>query len=107
MVHHNHSRRSGDDRVEIRTVRGESESVTHTILRGLATIENVPVTELDPLYEQVEMEALDALLAHANESDAAVNIEFTTPKYTVVVTHGDRVCIHDGEPAVSTVGGVC
>ncbi len=103
MVHYNHDRPGADDRVEVRTVCGDSESVTHTILRGLAAIKNVPVVELDPLYEQLETDALVTLLNHAQDSEGVVNVEFTLDEFTVVVTYEGDVYIHTGEPTVATI----
>lgn len=102
MVHHNHSRRPDDDRVEVRTVRDESESVTHMILRGLSVKKNVPIRELEPLYEQVETEALDSLLTHAEGTESTVSVEFATDDHTVVVTHRDCVCVRNGDHLAPT-----
>ena len=102
MVHHNHCRRPDDDRVEVRTVRDESESVTHMILRGLSVIKNVPIRELEPLYEQVETEALDSLLTHAEGTESTVSVEFATDDHIVVVTHRDCVCVRNGDHLAPT-----
>ncbi|WP_265111730.1 HalOD1 output domain-containing protein [Halosolutus halophilus] len=96
---HNCPRNGG--REEIRVVRGESESVIQTIVRGLAGIKGVPVSELDPLYDRVETEAMAALLSHARRADGAVGIEFTIDGYTVSLSNDGKVCIHDGTPVVA------
>ncbi|MFC4542031.1 HalOD1 output domain-containing protein [Halosolutus amylolyticus] len=75
--------------------------MVETILRGLARIEGVSRSELDPLYERVETDALAALLGHARDADCAVGVEFMTDDYTVRVSNDGRVYIHDGVPTVA------
>ncbi|MCU4744740.1 HalOD1 output domain-containing protein [Natronoglomus mannanivorans] len=77
--------------------------MVHTILRSLAALKNVPVAELDPLYDRLEPDALVSLMAHAKDAESTVNVEFTIDEFTVVVTH-DTVYVHTGEPIVATIG---
>lgn len=102
MVPSNHNRRNGD-REEIRIARAESESLIQTILRGLATIKNRPVADVEPLYKQIDMDAVTALLDHARRSQSAVGIEFTIDDYTVQVSHDQEVYIHDGAPRMASI----
>ncbi|SEH11076.1 hypothetical protein SAMN04487967_0183 [Natronorubrum sediminis] len=102
MVSHDDRPRLHDDCVEIRTVREDGESVTHMILRGLARSKNVPVSQLDSLYDDVETESVGDLLAHSRETDSNVSVTFTTDDHTVVVTSEDCVCIRDPDRAHSS-----
>ena len=95
MVHHDDRPRMHDDRVQIQTVREDGESVTHMILRGLARSKNVPVSQLDSLYNDVETESVGDLLAHSRETNSNVSVTFTTDDHTIIVTSEDSVCIRD------------
>ena len=90
---HTHSCPSGEDCVTTQAVRGDAESVLQTILRGVAAIENVPIPELEPLYERIEPEALAALCSHADDAGSAVTVTFTAYGHTIVVSHDGRVCV--------------
>ncbi|WIV66025.1 HalOD1 output domain-containing protein [Natrialbaceae archaeon AArc-T1-2] len=101
MARDDYWRLNRDGCVAVRTVHGDPDAVVQAILRGVAAVENDPVTELDPLYDRIETEALVDLLEHARESDSTVGIEFTVDDYTVAVADDGTVCIHDGRPAVT------
>ena len=94
-----------EDQVEIRTVRVDSESILDAIVRGLAVIEEVHVTDLDPLYEIIDTEALNSLLEHSNRTGGEISVEFTVDGYTVLVSQDGSVCIHDGNPVMTDVIG--
>ncbi|SIS19965.1 HalOD1 output domain-containing protein [Natronorubrum thiooxidans] len=93
MDHHN--RFQTETQVEIQAERRDSESILETILRGLAAIKNVPITDLDPLYEQINPDALITFHRHAKEADTPISIEFTVDEYAVTVSQTDNVCISD------------
>ncbi|WP_161991510.1 HalOD1 output domain-containing protein [Natronorubrum aibiense] len=104
MDSHTHDSPTDGARVTIRVVQGESESILRTILRGVAVAENVPVSELEPLYQRIETDALVALLNHADDVESGVRVEFTVHGHTVVVSDDGAVCI---TPATTAVGDGC
>lgn len=93
MDHHN--RFQNGTPMEFQAERHGSESILETVLRGLAAVKDVPVTDLDPLYEQINPDALINFHRHAKEADTAVSIEFTVDEYTVTISQTDNVCISD------------
>lgn len=87
-----------DGIIEIYSAFDDTETATNAILRGLATLEGVPESDLTPLYEYVEPTALNSLLQHAQRDGRYVGVEFTIGTYTVVVNSNGPIRIHDGEP---------
>lgn len=88
-----------DGEVEISPPFDDTEAVTNALARGLATITGVPESELTPLYDYVDTEALHALLEHAQRDGRYVSVEFTVDDYTVVVTSSGPIRIHRSNPA--------
>ena len=83
-----------DEQATLRVTREDTEPMFLTVLRGIAALENVPVTELDPLYDQVDTEALTALLSHGREVDSDVTVEFTVDDHDILVSQDGEVCIY-------------
>ena len=83
-----------DEQATLRATREDTEPVFLTVLQGIAALENVPITELDPLYDQVDTEALTALLSHARNRDSDVTVEFAVEEYDVIVTQDGEVCVY-------------
>ena len=76
-----------------------SGSLHLTIVEALAAVEDVPQTEVDPLYDVVEPESLERLFAHAAARESALSTAFSVGKWSVTV-HGDgRVLVHECEEA--------
>ncbi|RDI71731.1 HalOD1 output domain-containing protein [Halopelagius longus] len=92
-----------DNRVELHVPRGESESVIQVTLRTLAVMRNVPISDLEPLYERIEPDALVDLLSHAEECNAAVSVEFTVEGHTVAISHEEGEHLGDSNPVVVEV----
>jgi len=57
------------------------------VTRGLADIHNCDVTDLDPLYESVDPDALDSLVASASDS---FSVSFSADRCDVVIL-GNRL----------------
>lgn len=76
----------------------------HDICLALAAIEDIPATELNPLYNHVEIEALTRLIRHADEHDCTVGVEFTFQDHTVVVDDKRTIQIHDEDPMIVESG---
>ncbi|WP_254532284.1 HalOD1 output domain-containing protein [Natrinema gelatinilyticum] len=69
------------------------ESPTQAILRGIAVLNGVAETTLDPLYNSIEVDALEQLIKHARRHNSAVSITFTFEGYTIRVTDKRNVKI--------------
>lgn len=72
---------------DFRTPIGDEETATTALVRAIAAIENRDVTEIGPLFEGVDPEALDALC----RNDPAVRVAFSTDGYYVIVREGELV----------------
>ena len=93
----------GDYDTEIITYRNESdwetESVTATVVEAVATATNTPVTELDPLYNVINPDALNLLYTPTNDGNQRQNNGQITFPY-----NDCEVTVHaDGEVTVTPV----
>jgi len=68
----------------------QAASPSAAIVEEVATRESVGATELPPLYESVDSEAIDALVDATEPRSAVDRIRFTYHGYEVTVT-GDGV----------------
>ena len=64
------------------------EPVAVTIVRAVASCTNEPMTELEPLFDVVDVDALDALVSHGAEC----RVEFTYEGCIVGVSPSE-VCV--------------
>jgi hypothetical protein len=72
---------------------------TEAIVKRVAALEGVDHTELVPLYECIDPDALNALVRWAEPSARPLQIEFTYHGYDVAVT-GDGVVHIDEDVAL-------
>lgn len=77
----------------MRVQKSESESVSTAVVRAVANVEDVPPSEIPPLYDHVDPDALDALVDRSGEfTGGVVRITFTYLDYRLTVTqHGTVV----------------
>lgn len=84
-----------DDRTNTyRTSLNESgfDSVSNAVVAGLATIQDVNPSEVEPLYEAVDPDALDDLFPADPQDQASRSVTFTLDGYEVTVSaEGDLV----------------
>lgn len=64
------------------------------VVELVATVTGRDPTDLDPLYEAVDSDAVDALFEPADEDE--VTVTFTYSEYTVQVMSGELVVVVDG-----------
>lgn len=67
------------------TERDTEESTARAVSRSLAAIRGVSETDLDPLYPEIDFEAVDRMIDHADEHDCDVTTAFTIDGYEVLV----------------------
>lgn len=75
---------------EILVTPDQTEPISHQVVEAVAEAEGATPLELEPLYDSVDPDALDAL-ARRGSSDVA--IEFTYENYRVRVGDSNRVRI--------------
>lgn len=66
------------------------------IIEGLAEVEDVDPLELDPLIEQIDLDALDQLFDHSDESQSAL-LSYSLGHWNVFVRQDGHVLICDSE----------
>lgn len=79
-------------------VTPEAVAPSQAIVERVAALEDIDHTELDPLFEAVDPDALDALVDTTGRSDSALQMGFTHHGYEVTVT-GDGVVHIDEDVA--------
>ncbi|MFP8953420.1 HalOD1 output domain-containing protein [Natrialbaceae archaeon A-arb3/5] len=94
-----------DGGFEVQTEYADKTASIETLLQSLAVAEDTRITELDPLYESVEPEALCDLLRHASTHDCLVGVEFVYGELTVTISETGTIRIHDNPPELARTGG--
>lgn len=77
----------------------ESLCPSMAIIEEVAAIDGTDPTELPPLYEVIDPEALDALVESASESE--FEVEFPYSGHEVTVTGDGEIHIEQGRPEQS------
>lgn len=103
MVAYDHDPPPTTEQIVVQTSGEGDESMLDTIVRALAIAKNVPASDLDPLYERVDSEALVSLLGRPQRHEATVCIEFAIDEHWVLVSNDRRVCVHVGDPAMNAI----
>lgn len=76
----------------------EAVAPSHAIVKRVAALEGVDLSELDPLFGAIDPDALDTLVETTGHSDAALQIEFPYHGYDVTVTGEGVVHIDEDVP---------
>ena len=75
--------------------RREAESMTQAVVRALASVEDVPITEVESLHSHVDTEALNRLYDGTTHLRPAMETEFTVKRYRGIIRRGSSVFIYD------------
>lgn len=76
-------------------------TLVEAVVHSVAGIEDVEPTELDPLYESIDVDALTHLFASRNDvGDEPMAITFSYHGWNVFVREDGHVRVCDPEPAV-------
>ncbi|WP_224332643.1 HalOD1 output domain-containing protein [Haloprofundus halobius] len=78
------------------SAKAEAVAPSQVVVERVAASEGVAQTELVPLYEAVDPEALDVLAETGRDGDSALWIEFPYHGYEVTVTSEGAVHIDKG-----------
>lgn len=78
----------------------ETDALTGELVQAIAALEEVPETDVGPLYESVELESVVTLLRHASAHDSTVNVEFEHEGYTITIGSDGTVRIYEGDPQI-------
>ncbi|MFP8952084.1 HalOD1 output domain-containing protein [Natrialbaceae archaeon A-arb3/5] len=81
------------------------EQLSSVIIRALSAVEDSPPTDIEPLYETVDLEAIERLVEHTVTagSNGGLSVEFAVSGWDVAVTGDGQVLVYDREPAVETI----
>jgi hypothetical protein len=66
-------------------------SISRTVVTRIADLTGRDPTELEPLWDSVDPEALDSFVAHAGESSSSCRIAFEYEGYVVEVVGSRRL----------------
>lgn len=66
---------------------GPDERPTEAVVMAVSAVRNLPVTELDPLTEVVDPDALDLVCAGRTDGDSNARVTFTYSDCVVEVTN--------------------
>ena len=70
------------------------DSASRAVIRAIAAVRGVEPTDLDPLYEAVDPEALDAMFDDApGGSDGEISVSFRVDELQVVITSDEGVIV--------------
>lgn len=72
---------------------GRTDAISTAVVTALADAKSVDPVDLDPLYESLDPDALDAVFSRTENDDATRRgtVRFTTNGYEVEVTSTGRV----------------
>lgn len=78
----------------------DSNHLSRAVVEAIADAERVAPTEIDPLYDSIDLEALDAFVAHANESSrvSSMHVGVSLADWDLLVYGDGRIHVH--EPGV-------
>jgi hypothetical protein len=90
--------------VDARFEKGCKGTITDALVGALAAAEGVGVTDIDPVYDAVDLDALERLFEdHGGAADAEGLYSFTFDTWNVFVRADGRIRVCDGtkhvEPA--------
>lgn len=78
-------------------------TLVEAVVESVATVQDVEPTELDPLYEILEVDALNQLIGSRNDTgDEPLELTFSYHGWNVFVHEGGIVRICDPEPEVKS-----
>lgn len=103
MLPHKNEHPIADGGTMIEVNYSDIESPTYAVVKGLAALKGIADTDVGPLYDQIQTEAMDRLLHHAQVSGCYVGLEFKIAKYTVLVRSDEQVLIYEDDPVTDNV----
>lgn len=65
------------------------------IMDAVATAADRSPLEIEPLYDTIELEALDRLFAHAGEAGSGLALEFPVDEWDLLVTGDGQVLVFE------------
>ena len=75
----------------------KTEPIANAILRAISKKkgETIDMEALEPLYPQIDPEALDAFLSHARAQDSPATVTFAFSGYQVALSQDGTICVSD------------
>jgi hypothetical protein len=71
----------------------EKLSASMGVIVTLAEVDGRLPSEMKPLQESVNTDALDALFANGRQADESTEVSFSVPSYTVTVRNAGRITV--------------
>lgn len=73
------------------------QSPSTAVIDAIATVADTSPLSIEPLYETVELEALDRLLEHAGSNGSGIALEFRVDEWDLIVTGDGQVLVFEAE----------
>lgn len=67
------------------------------VIDAVATVADRSPLEVEPLYETIELEALDRLFEHAGTAGTGIALEFPVDEWVLVVTGDEQVLVFESD----------
>ncbi|MDS0473593.1 HalOD1 output domain-containing protein [Natrinema sp. 1APR25-10V2] len=74
-----------------------TQRASSAVIDALAAVSDTSPLEMQPLYETIELEALDRLVGHLGTADSGVALEFRVDEWDLIVTGDGRVLVFETE----------
>lgn len=83
----------GNNESVVHTDIGSDERPSYAIVQALAEVNDVNVRALDPLYEYVDLEALDQLIEHTECTDHTCRVELTIDDWLITISDDSSMVV--------------
>lgn len=98
-------RKNGDGDVPVYKIDLEEvtdQSMSYLVVRGIADLTERDPAELEPLWDSVDPEALDAFVARASECSTSYHLAFQYQGYTVEIVENRWLQFTENEEPLSS-----
>lgn len=74
----------------------DRDQLPQTIVRSISTVADRPAAELAPLYETIDVEALERLLEHSATAGSGIDVTFSVNGWGLRATGDGEVLVYEG-----------
>ncbi|GKZ12334.1 HalOD1 output domain-containing protein [Haladaptatus sp. T7] len=89
------SRESNEHRTPLHETVHEGGPIAETVIDAIAEVTDSSSTEIEPLYESIDPDALEDLFGRHSEKRVPRRVEFIHKGFAVVVERNGRVTIYE------------
>jgi hypothetical protein len=90
-------RESSDNQTVLHETNHEEGPIAETVIDAIAEVTDSSSTEIEPLYESIDPDALEDLFGRQSERRVPRRVEFVHKGFAIVVFRSGRVVIYEGE----------